>query len=81
MLYKKLMEITPNDKIEQFTASLCNKYYNKSKELDILLNTLKSVSNTPIELLSKYYTRIYTDQDSYFYDDLNKDLGENKVNK
>ena len=81
MFYKTLMEITPSDKIEQFTESLCNKYYNKSKDLDILLNTLKSVSNIPIELLSKYYTRIYTEQDSHFYSDLNKDLRENKVNK
>ena len=75
------MEITPNDKIEKFTESLCKKYYNKSEELDILLNTLKSVSNIPIELLSKYYTRIYTDNDSRFYSDLNKGLRENKVNE
>ena len=81
MFYKTLMEITPNDKIEKFTESLCKKYYNKSEELDILLNTLKSVSNIPIELLSKYYTRIYTDNDSRFYSDLNKGLRENKVNE
>ena len=74
------MEITPNDKIEQFTELLCKKYYKKSKELDILLNNLKSVSNIPIEILSKFYTRIYTDQNSHFYSDLNKDLRENKVN-
>ena len=78
MLYKTLMEITPNDKIEQFTELLCKKYYKKSKELDILLNNLKFVSNIPIEILSKFYTRIYTDQDSHFYSDLNKDLRENK---
>ena len=81
MFYKIMIEITQNDKIEQFTEFLCNKYYNKSNKLDILLNTLKSVSNIPIELLSKYYTRNYTEDDSHFYSDLNKDLRENKVNK
>ena len=44
------------------------------------LNSLKSVSDIPIELLCKYYTRIYTDNDSYFYSNINKDLRENKRN-
>ena len=74
------MEITSNDNIEEFTKLLCNKYKNKSNELDIILNSLKSVSDIPIELLCKYYTRIYTDNDSYFYSDINKDLRENKRN-
>ena len=60
-------------KLNNFTESLCNKYY-KSKELYILLNTLKYISNISIELFSKYYTRIYTEQDSYFSEDLNKDF-------
>jgi len=78
IFYKTLIEISPNDNIEQFTKLLCNKYYNKSNDLDTILNSLKSVSDIPIELLSKYYTRIYTDQDSKFYSDINKDLRENK---
>ena len=74
------MAITSNDNIEEFTKLLCNKYKNKSNELDIILNSLKSVSDIPIELLCKYYTRIYTDHDSYFFSDINKDLRENKKN-
>ena len=81
MLYKTLLNITSADNINSFNQSLYNKYANKSSELDILLNSIKSISDIPIELLSKYYTRIYTDQDSHFYSDLNKDLRENKKSK
>ena len=81
MLYKTLLNITSVDNINSFNQSLYNKYVNKSKELDIILNSIKSVSDIPIELLSKYYTRIYTDQDSHFYSDLNSDLRENKKSK
>ena len=78
MFYKTLLEVTPNDKIDLFNQSLCNKYLNKSPMLNELLNSLKSISNIPIEILSKYYARIYTDQKSYFYKDLNEDLRNNK---
>ena len=80
MFYKTLLEVISNDKINSFNQFLFNKYHNKSDSLDILLNSIKSVSEIPIELLSKYYTRIYTEQNSYFYGDLNKDLRENKRN-
>jgi len=78
MIYKTLIEITPNDNIEEFTKLLCSKYINKSSGLDLLLNSLKSLPNIPIELLSKYYTRIYTEEKSHFYNDMNKDLRQNK---
>ena len=75
------MEVTPNDNIERFSKLLCDEYFNKSNKLDIILNSLKSVSDIPIELLSKYYIRIYTDEDSHFYSDINKDLRENNRDK
>lgn len=80
MFYKTLMEIEPNDNIEKFTYSLCNDYKNKSTNLDNILNSLKSLSDIPIELLSKFYARIYTDQDSQFYNEMNTNLRENKKN-
>ena len=80
IFYKALMEITPKDNIEEFTQLLCNKYSNKNNELDQMLNSLKSVSNIPLELLSKYYTRIYTEDNSKFYRDINKDLREKNIN-
>jgi CRISPR/Cas system-associated protein Cas5 (RAMP superfamily) len=72
------MEISPKDNIELFTESLYNKYYGKSNNLNIMLNSLKFSSNIPYEILSKYYARIYTDNKSRFYSDINKDLRENK---
>ena len=51
IFYKTLMEITPNDNIEEFTQLLCNKYSNKNNELDLMLNSLKTVSNIPLEFI------------------------------
>ena len=78
LFYKTLMEISPKDNIEQFTESLYNKYYDKSNNLHIMLDSLKFSSDIPYEILSKYYARIYTDDASRFYSDINKDLRENK---
>ena len=78
ILYKTLIEVPPNDKIELFTQHLIDKYSNRSLNISILLNSINNMKDIPLELLSKYYSRIYTDEDSYFYGDLNKDLREKK---
>ena len=39
-----------------------------------------SMSNVPIEILSRYYSRLYT-SDSSFHKNINKDLGLNKKDK
>ena len=66
LLYKTLVEVTPNDKIEEFTQYLNDKYSNKSLEIKILLNSINNMKDIPLELLSKYYSRIYKNEDSYF---------------
>ena len=43
-----------------------------------LINQIQSVDNIPLELLSKYYVRIYT-LESDFYRDINESLAENKI--
>ena len=73
LFYKSLIELTPNDKIEQFTQKLYNKYCKNNKELESLLSPIINMKDIPIELLSKYYTRIYTTE-SNFYTDLNNNL-------
>ena len=78
--YKTLIGLSQNDNIEQFTKSLCNKYCNKNNELDIIFNSLNTTSDIPIEILSKYYAKAYIDQDSHFYNDINKDLIEKNQN-
>ena len=80
-LYKLLIDVTPNDKIEEFTKNLYNKY-SKNEKIEELLEPILSMSGIPNELLSKYYTRIYTIE-SPFYHDLNKELRKdnNRDNK
>ena len=74
-LYKTLIEVTPNDKIEEFTQNLYNKY-SKNQKIEELLEPILSMSGIPNELLSKYYTRIYTIESPFYYD-LNKELRKN----
>ena len=76
MFFKSMIELTPKDNIDNFTELIYNKY-SKNEDVHELLNTIKSISDIPIELLSKYYTRLYT-LESNFYSDLNKDLRYNK---
>ena len=75
-LFKALIEVEEYN-LNKFNEFLYNKYYKSSKSLDDLLNIIKSIPDIPLELLSKFYTRIYT-LESNFYRDLNKDLRDNK---
>ena len=81
LLYKTLIEVTSNDKIEEFTKYLYY-YYQSDKNIQQLLKPIVSMPNIPNELLSKYYSRIYT-LDSKFHSDLNEDLRKkhNRDNK
>lgn len=73
ILYKALLETSSNEKVEKFTQFLYNKYSKNTKSLETLLSSIYSIPEIPIELLCKYYIRIYTEE-SNFYMDLNKDL-------
>ena len=75
LLYKSLIKINKNDNINLFTGSLYDKY-KKFKDIYDLFNPIIDLSNVPIELLSKYYARLYT-LPTDFYTDINKDLREN----
>ena len=76
LFYKSLIEITPKDNIAKYTEYLYGKY-SKNNEVDKLLNSIRNIKDIPIELLSKYYARLYT-VNSKFYEDINKDLKDNK---
>ena len=79
LLYKSLIEVTSTDKIEKYTEYLYNKY-SENKEIKKLLYSIKNISDIPIELLSKYYTRLYSIE-SPFYNDINKELRGNEKDK
>ena len=76
LLYKTLINIDEND-IEIFSDFLYDKY-NKYRSILGLLNSIK-LKNIPLELLSKYYARIYTNEESQFYSELNKSLRGNQT--
>ena len=80
IFFKSLIDNASIDKMDEYTNSLYNTYSKNNKELKILLDSIKSMINVPIQLLSKYYARLYTIE-SDFYRNINKDLGLNKKEK
>ena len=77
LFYKYLIDFTKND-FNTFIKFLYQNYYNKSEEVKNFLDTIKYLPEIPVELLSKYFSRIYTDPNARFYSDLNKDLRKNR---
>ena len=80
IFFKSLIDNISNAKIDVYTSLLYNTYSKSNDELKKLLDSIISMKNIPIEILSKYYVRLYTIE-SNFYKDINKDLGLNKVKK
>ena len=81
VLYKALIDTTRIDNIDLFTRKVNEKYKNNCNQTKNLLKSIENIQNIPIELLSKYYARLYTsesDDGNSFYSDINKDLRENK---
>ena len=77
LFFKALIDITEIDNIEAYTQLLYKTYSNENFNVKILLGQIESMKNIPIEILSKYYARLYT-LNSNFYRYMNKDLGLNK---
>ena len=80
LFFKALIDNASNENIENYNTLLYDKYSKSSKRIIELLGPIKSIPNIPIEILSKYYARLYC-AESDFYKELNKDLGVNKVDK
>ena len=76
MLYKYLIDYNENDNLA-FIKMLYAKYYTKSNEIRHFLDSINSINEIPVEILCKFYVRIYTDEQSKFYKDLNGDLRKN----
>ena len=75
MFYQSLIEEIKIEQLDLYTEFLYNKYNNSI--IHNLLNSIRNISKIPIELISKYYARLFTAQ-SDFYKNINKDLRENK---
>ena len=78
MFFKTLLSGIENENINTYTNSLYNSYSKDSYNFKILLGSISSIKNIPIEILSRYYARLYTIR-SNFYINLNKDLELNQI--
>ena len=79
LFFKTLIDNISKNKMDKYTSSLYDEY-SKNEKIQNLLGSIKSIPNIPIEILSKYYARLYT-AESDFHKNLNKELGLNKVEK
>ena len=80
LFFKTLIDNITVDNIEQYTNSLYQIYSNKNDKIKNLLEQMISMPNIPLEIIAKYYVRLYT-LASDFYKNMNKDLGLNKIDK
>ena len=80
LLFKTLIDSIPINIMEQYTNFVYETYSKNNFELKKLLDSIISLKKIPIELLSKFYARLYSIE-SNFYKDLNKELKLNKKEK
>ena len=80
LFFKTLIDKIPNENMEEYTKSLYNIYSKENSIIKELLEQILIMKNIPIEILCKYYARIYT-VESNFYKDINKDLRMNNKDK
>ena len=80
LFFKTLIEKCSNEDMKIYTETLYNNYHTKSDNIKNLLGPIKSMPNIPVEILSKYYARLYT-IDSEFYKNINENLGSGIVGK
>ena len=79
MFYQYLIDSVSTNNIEKCTEYIYNKY-NTNEEIKNLLYPIKNIPEIPIELLSKYYAKLYTIE-SQFYVDINRELREKQREK
>ena len=80
LLFKTLIDKLSNENMEEYTKLLYNIYSKESKNIKNLLEQILMMESVPVEILAKYYERLYT-YESNFQKDINKDLRMNKIDK
>ena len=78
LLFKSLIDGASNDAIKNFTKLLYQAYSNENDDLKSILYSIEPLNNIPIEILCKYYARIFTSS-SLFQQDIMKIVKRNKV--
>ena len=80
LFFKTLIENLSDENTKKYNDQLYNLYHEENNDLKKLLGAIKSLDNIPIEILSKFYARLYT-ADSSFHRNINKNLSVNKSGK
>ena len=80
LFFKTLIDNISNNNSEEYISSLYDEYSKDNEDIQCLLGSIKYIPDIPIEILSKYYARLYTTE-SDFFKNINKSLGLNKVEK
>ena len=78
LFYKTLIDTISKDNLEKYTNSIYVQYSKLNSDVKKLLDPHKSIPNIPIELLCKFYARLYTIE-SNFYRNMNQDLRLNNI--
>lgn len=80
LFFKSLIDNISSENLENYTNLIYNTYSEKSDLIKELLDPIISLKNIPIEILAKYYARLYT-LPTDFHRNLNKDLRSNQKDK
>jgi len=80
ILFESLLDKTSVDHLENYTLFLFDTYSKQNEHIKELLGSIIYMKNIPIEILSKYYARLYI-VESDFYKNLNKDLRLDNINQ
>ena len=62
LFFKALIDNASNENIEKYNELLYNSYSKSSESIKELLGPIQSIPDIPIEILSKYYARLYTSE-------------------
>ena len=70
--FRTLIKLNKDDNYDELNQYLFNKYI-KSEDLKELLSQIEGIPSIPLEILCKYYARMYT-MESDFYNEINHNL-------
>ena len=73
--FKGLIGLKEEDNFDELTQYLYNSYSKNNESIKNLLEPIEGISKLPIEILCKYFARLYTIE-SEFYKNLNQSLRE-----
>ena len=76
IFFKSLIDTISKENMEAYTYELYETY-KETKEIKDLLGPIISMKNVPIEILSRYYSKLFTCE-SNLHKNINKVLGLNK---